>query len=173
MGQQVGNGLIERCHQARPGRAEQLLKFASGLSIEFQSGEQRGRQFCARGLDPLAHAGNLCELRLSITTTSAGTSFGQSTRSRQASHISASVAASTLIAARMPRVSIAPRIVSCLVPEFDDGYLSCQAKEAVWARYCTGAPARQRRSVERYSTSQESLRALARRHGVNPKTIVK
>ena len=37
-----------------------------------------------------------------------------------------------------------------------------------------GAPRRQRSSVERYSIhSEESLRALARRHGVNQKTVAK
>lgn len=35
-----------------------------------------------------------------------------------------------------------------------------------------GAPARQRRSVEQYS-GQESLRTLAKRHGVNSRTIAK
>ena len=36
-----------------------------------------------------------------------------------------------------------------------------------------GAPPRRRPSVERYEPSQESLRTLARRHGINPKTVAK
>ena len=40
---------------------------------------------------------------------------------------------------------------SCMVPEFDGAYFSHPAKEALWARYFIGAPARQRQSVERYS----------------------
>ncbi|MCU1247243.1 MAG: hypothetical protein JWQ49_272 [Edaphobacter sp.] len=43
--------------------------------------------------------------------------------------------------------------------------------EALWDRYFTGAPRRQSRSVERYNISEESLRALARRHGINAKTV--
>src|SRR4051794_36830647 len=39
----------------------------------------------------------------------------------------------------------------CLIPEFDGALFSPAWKDALWARYCTGAPARQRRSVERYS----------------------
>src|SRR5258708_20556017 len=44
-------------------------------------------------------------------------------------------------------------------------------KEALWDRYFTGAPRRQRRSVERYNYSEESLRVLARRRGINAKTV--
>src|SRR6516162_9870899 len=40
------------------------------------------------------------------------------------------------------------------------------------ARFLMGAPRRQRRSVERYSIVK-SLRALAKRYGVNPKTVAK
>jgi hypothetical protein len=39
----------------------------------------------------------------------------------------------------------------CLVPAFGGAYFSREWKEALWDRYCTGAPQRQRRSVERYS----------------------
>ena len=41
----------------------------------------------------------------------------------------------------------APR---CLVP-FDGAYLSRNWKEALWGKFYTGAPRRQRRSVERYN----------------------
>jgi hypothetical protein len=40
-------------------------------------------------------------------------------------------------------------------------------------RFYTGAPQRQRRSVERHNISQESLKGLAKRYGVNPKTVAK
>ena len=41
------------------------------------------------------------------------------------------------------------------------------------ARFFMGAPPRRRPSVERYEPSQESLRTLARRHSINPKTVAK
>jgi hypothetical protein len=39
----------------------------------------------------------------------------------------------------------------CLVPAFDGAFLSRDWKEALWGKFYTGAPRRQRRSVERYS----------------------
>jgi integrase len=39
----------------------------------------------------------------------------------------------------------------CLVPAFDGAYFSEREKEALWDRFFTAAPARQRRSVERYN----------------------
>jgi hypothetical protein len=39
----------------------------------------------------------------------------------------------------------------CLVPGFDGAFLSREWKDALWAKFSTGAPARQRRCVERYS----------------------
>jgi hypothetical protein len=39
----------------------------------------------------------------------------------------------------------------CLVPPFDGAYFSEREKEALWDRFFTAAPARQRRSVERYN----------------------
>jgi hypothetical protein len=38
-----------------------------------------------------------------------------------------------------------------LVPRFDGAFLSPEWREALWAKFSTAAPARQRRSVERYS----------------------
>src|SRR5665213_3408820 len=61
----------------------------------------------------------------------------------------------------------------CLVPEFDGAIFSAGWKEALWARYSTEAPARLRQSVERYSIVKRALRVLARRHGINPKTVAK
>lgn len=60
----------------------------------------------------------------------------------------------------------------CSIPGFDGAIFSAGWRDALWARFFTGAPRQQRRSVERYS-SQESLRALANRFGANPKTIAK
>ena len=39
----------------------------------------------------------------------------------------------------------------CLVPAFDGTLFSAEWKDALWAKYFTEAPARQRRSVERYN----------------------
>jgi hypothetical protein len=50
--------------------------------------------------------------------------------------------------------------------------LSKDSKDALWDRFYTGAPQRQRRSVERYNIVK-SLRGLAKRYGVNPKTVAK
>src|SRR3954447_5399164 len=62
---------------------------------------------------------------------------------------------------------------NCLVPHFDGAFLWHESKDALWARFFTGAPRRLRRSVERYSIVKESLRALSRRYGVNQKTVRK
>jgi hypothetical protein len=43
----------------------------------------------------------------------------------------------------------------CLVPSFDRSLFSQQWKDALWNRFFTGALARQRRSVERFSISRE------------------
>ena len=42
-------------------------------------------------------------------------------------------------------------LIRCLVPAFDGAYFSEREKEALWDRFYTGAPQRQRRSVERYN----------------------
>ncbi|PMR89094.1 hypothetical protein C1H21_08545 [Xanthomonas arboricola pv. juglandis] len=42
-------------------------------------------------------------------------------------------------------------VTRCLIPGFDGALFSLEWKEALWARFCMGAPPRQRRSVERYS----------------------
>jgi hypothetical protein len=43
------------------------------------------------------------------------------------------------------------RATSCLIPDFDGAVLSLSWREALWDRFFTGAPQRQRQSVERYS----------------------
>jgi hypothetical protein len=39
----------------------------------------------------------------------------------------------------------------CFVPDFDGAFLSSDSKDALWDKFYTGAPQRQRRSVERYN----------------------
>jgi hypothetical protein len=48
-------------------------------------------------------------------------------------------------------VSAAHELLRCIVPAFDGAYFSEREKEALWDRFFTGAPRRQRRSVERYN----------------------
>jgi hypothetical protein len=51
-----------------------------------------------------------------------------------------------------PLITLAePKVIRCLVPAFDGAYFSREWKEALWARFYTEAPPRQRRSVERYN----------------------
>jgi hypothetical protein len=59
-----------------------------------------------------------------------------------------------------------------LIPGFDGALFTREWKDALWARFTTAAPQRLRRSVER-SSSQDSLRQLAARYGINPKTVAK
>jgi hypothetical protein len=46
---------------------------------------------------------------------------------------------------------IALKRTRCLVPAFDGAYFSDLEKEVLWDSFYTGAPQRQRRSVERYN----------------------
>ena len=64
------------------------------------------------------------------------------------------------------------KTTDCLIPGFDGAVFSREWRQARWAKFSMVAPRRQRRSVERYS-SQESLRARARRYGINQKTVAK
>ena len=41
--------------------------------------------------------------------------------------------------------------IRCLIPDFDGALFSPQWRDALWARFFTAAPRRQRRSVERYN----------------------
>jgi len=59
----------------------------------------------------------------------------------------------------------------CFVPAFGGAYFCRGWKAALWDRFYTGAPQRQRRVRRAKRHSQESLRALARRHGIHPKTF--
>ncbi|ANP89307.1 RiPP maturation radical SAM C-methyltransferase [Rhizobium leguminosarum] len=43
-----------------------------------------------------------------------------------------------------------PLLTNCLVPAFDGALFSLEWREALWARFYTGAPQRQRQSVEQY-----------------------
>jgi hypothetical protein len=42
-------------------------------------------------------------------------------------------------------------LARCLIPGFDGALFSREWKDALWARFSTAAPQRQRRSVERYN----------------------
>jgi uncharacterized tellurite resistance protein B-like protein len=39
---------------------------------------------------------------------------------------------------------------SCLIPDFDGAFLSQESRDALWHKFYTAAPQRQRRSVEQY-----------------------
>jgi transposase-like protein len=58
-----------------------------------------------------------------------------------------------------------------LIPGFDGAVFQHAWKDALWARFNMGAPQRQRRRAIQHS--QESLRGLAKRYGINPKTVAK
>jgi len=60
-----------------------------------------------------------------------------------------------------------------LSPGIDGASSTQEWKDALWAKFFTGAPRRQRWCVGAIHHSQESLRGLARRYGVNPKTVAK
>ena len=47
-----------------------------------------------------------------------------------------------------------------LIPEFDGAIFSREWKEALWDRFCTGAPARRRQCVERYNRVREPASAV-------------
>ena len=69
----------------------------------------------------------------------------------------------------------------CLIPDFDGAIFSLEWGDALWARFFTAAPhslpsglTRGTEAVRRaIQHSQESLRALAERHGINQKTVAK
>jgi putative transposase len=52
---------------------------------------------------------------------------------------------------RQNQLQPAASVARCLIPGFDGAVFSLAWKEALWARFFTAAPPRQRRSVERYS----------------------
>ena len=61
----------------------------------------------------------------------------------------------------------------CLIPDFDGAILSSGWQDALWVRFFKVAPPRQRRSRRAIQNSQESLGALAKRHGTNQQTVRK
>jgi hypothetical protein len=64
-----------------------------------------------------------------------------------------------------------------LIPAFDGAFSMREWKDALWDRFYTAAPARQRaprwKPVERYKLRHESLRVLSKRYGINQKTVAK
>jgi len=61
----------------------------------------------------------------------------------------------------------------CLIPEFNGALFLAVWKEALWARFTTGAPQRLRQMRRAIQHSQASLRSLAKCYGINPKTVAK
>src|SRR3954449_7634573 len=61
----------------------------------------------------------------------------------------------------------------CLIPGFDGAVSTPEWKDALWARFSTGAPPRQKAVRRAIQHSQESLRRLAQRYGINQKTVAK
>lgn len=59
---------------------------------------------------------------------------------------------------------------SCFVPDFDGALLSHDSKEALWNKFCMAVTTTEavRRAIQ---NNQESLRALAKRYGINQKTV--
>jgi DNA replication protein DnaC len=51
---------------------------------------------------------------------------------------------------------------NCLIPGFDGAVYSNRWKDALWARFTTGAPQRQRQSVERYVEQEATFRQQRR-----------
>src|SRR3954447_14129159 len=49
------------------------------------------------------------------------------------------------------RISCSAALASCLVPGFDGALFSLEWKDALWAKFCMGAPARRRQCVARSS----------------------
>ena len=87
---------------------------------------------------------------------------------------------------RLDRRPSPVRKLKCLIPAFGGAIFSLEWKEALWDRFFMAAPQRQRQSVrcpagdcaaiaERgaIQNSEESLRALSARYGVNQKTVAK
>ena len=61
----------------------------------------------------------------------------------------------------------------CLIPGFDGAFFSLDWKDALWARFSTAAPRTTEAIRRAIQHSQESLRALAKRYGINQKTVAK
>jgi transposase-like protein len=60
-----------------------------------------------------------------------------------------------------------------LIPSFDGAIFSVEWRDALWAEFYTEAPRRQKAVGRAIQHSQESLRALATRYGINQKTVAK
>ncbi len=62
---------------------------------------------------------------------------------------------------------------SCLIPGFDGALFTLEWRDALWAKFSTGAPTTTEAVRRAIQHSQESLRALAKRYGINQKTVRK
>src|SRR5215217_1892107 len=61
----------------------------------------------------------------------------------------------------------------CLIPDFGGALFSPDWKDALWARFCMGAARTTEAICRAIQHSQESLRSLAKRYGINQKTVAK
>ena len=62
----------------------------------------------------------------------------------------------------------------CSVPAFGGAHSATDWKDALWDKFFTAAPQRGREAIRRaIQNSQESLRTLAERYGINQKTVAK
>jgi hypothetical protein len=57
---------------------------------------------------------------------------------------------------RVGFIDAIPASLRCLIPRFDGAVFSSVWRDSLWARFFTGAPARQRRSVARSSMVQRA-----------------
>ena len=62
---------------------------------------------------------------------------------------------------------------TCLVSSFDGAFLSRDLKDALWAKFLHGSATTTEAVRRAIQHSQASLRALAKRYGINPKTVAK
>ena len=70
------------------------------------------------------------------------------------------------------RQRVGPEVSICFVPDFDGASSSHDSKEALWDKFYTAAPPRRAARLA-IQNIQESLRALAKRDGINQKTVAK
>jgi transposase-like protein len=60
-----------------------------------------------------------------------------------------------------------------LIPGFDGAFLSPEWRDALWAKFSIASATTTEAIRRAIQSSHASLRALAERHGINPKTVAK
>jgi DNA-binding transcriptional regulator YiaG len=68
---------------------------------------------------------------------------------------------------------IKPENLGCLIPGFDGAILSLEWRDAPWAKFSIASATTTEAIRRAIQNNQVSLRALAERHGINPKTVAK